>query len=122
VTKQQASNQGFYVIAFCAGLFAIAALWGVYHTQQIVPAAPPPPMHSTMSEADQIKQKIREAETLRDSYTTAQEAAANSRDFEASSEWARQAAEQEALIKQLYDDLHDANMKEGSGDEAPPNG
>lgn len=79
-------------------------------------------MPSSMSEADQIKQKIREAETLRDSYTAAQESAAEKRDFEASSEYARQAAEQEALIKKLYDDLHEANMKEGSSDEAPPNG
>lgn len=116
MTKQQASNNGFLVIAFCASLFAIAGLWGLYQTRSIAP--PPPPAQSSMSEIDRIKQKIREAETLRDSYTAAQEAAVEKRDFEASSDYARQAAEQEALIKQLYDDLHEANMKEGS--EEPP--
>lgn len=72
---------------------------------------------SGMSEADKIKQKIREAETLKDAYISARDAAIQSRDFEKSGEQSTKVAEQQALIKKLYDDLHEANMKEGENDE-----
>lgn len=70
-----------------------------------------------LSKPDQIKQKIREAESLRDAYTSARDAAAQARDWDKSAEQATKVEEQKALIKKLYDDLHEANMKEGENGE-----
>jgi hypothetical protein len=125
VTKQQTGKQMFYAIAFCASVFAVASLWALRSAQEVAP--PPPPIRtatpdSTLSEVDRLKQAIREAEVLRDSYTAAQETAAQARDYEKSSEWARQAAEQQAVINDLWDKVHEANMREGDGSDSPPNG
>lgn len=106
--------RGIFLIII--SLLFIAGAYASYRAN-LVTTVNAPIQTSGMSEADRIKQKIREAETLRDAYASAQEAAAQARDFDKSAERAKQVVEQQALIKKLYDDLHEVNMKEGENGE-----
>ena len=121
-TKQQASNN--IAIAVCAMIFTSLVVLALYQVRQGSAPLPPPPAHKSMSDVDIIKQKIREAESLRDAAEKAAETASGQRDFEKSSEWARKQAEQQAIINDLYDQLHEANLKEGEGNKEsePGNG
>lgn len=114
--KQQASNYVAYAV--CATIFCLLVLYAVYSTNSIAPTVPA--AQSSMSEAEKLKQKIREKELERDAFIDAANTASKARDFEASSENARKAAEADAIIKELWEKVHDANMREGANDNKDP--
>lgn len=113
MTKQQTSNH--VAVAICATIFCLLTLYAIYSTSSIAPTIPA--AQSSMSEAERLKQKIREKEIERDAYLDAANAAAGARDFEKSSENARKAAEIDGVIKELWEKVHDANMREGESDD-----
>lgn len=70
-----------------------------------------------MSEIDRIKQTIREQKAIRDALSQTamdEERVGNTAAADAA---AQKVGELNQAIDKLYDDLHEANMKEGDGDE-----
>lgn len=105
------------IVLFIGILIALTIAAFAYYSMNNAIQTTLPMQTNGMSKPDQIKQKIREAESLRDAYTSARDAAAQARDWDKSAEQATKVEEQKALIKKLYDDLHEANMKEGENGE-----
>jgi hypothetical protein len=71
-----------------------------------------------MSEIDRIKQTIREKETIRDAYSQKAMDEARLGNTVAADAAAQAVGELNQTIEKLYDDLHEANMKEGENGEA----
>lgn len=87
-----------------------------YNTTTINTSAP---MQSNgMSEIDRIKQTIREKETIRDAHSETAMDEARKGNTIAADAAAQKVGELNQAIEKLYDDLHEANMKEGENGEA----
>lgn len=92
----------------------IAAL-AYYNTTTINTSAP---MQTTgISEIDRIKQTIREKETIRDAHSETAMEEARLGNMEKANAAAQAVGELNQAIEKLYDDLHEANMKEGENGE-----
>lgn len=70
-----------------------------------------------MTEAEKIKQIIREKEHLKDQFAEAGREAAESNEFDKSRDMADKVGILADEIKKLYDDLHEANVREGVNGE-----
>jgi K+-transporting ATPase c subunit len=68
-----------------------------------------------MSEIDRIKQTIREKETIRDAYSQKAMDEARLGNTVAADAAAQAVGELNQTIEKLYDDLHEANLREGDG-------
>lgn len=68
-----------------------------------------------MSEIDRIKQTIREKEIIRDAQSETAMDEARKGNTIAADAAAQAVGELNQAIEKLYDDLHEANMKEGDG-------
>ena len=92
----------------------IAAL--AYYNTTTIPASISEPMQ-TMNEADKIKQTIREKESIRDAYSQTAMEEARVGNMAKADAAAQAVGELNQAIEKLYDDLHEANMKEGENGE-----
>lgn len=68
-----------------------------------------------MSEVDRIKQVIREKETIRDIMSETAMDEARRDNTETANVAAQAVGELNQAIEKLYDDLHEANLREGGG-------
>lgn len=91
----------------------IAAL-AYYNSTTITTSAP---MTSGYSEIDRIKQTIREKETIRDAHSEKAMEEARAGNTIAADAAAQAVGELNQAIEKLYDDLHEANLREGENGE-----
>ncbi len=70
-----------------------------------------------MSEIDRIKQTIREKETIRDAHSEKAMEEARAGNTIAADAAAKAVGELNQAIEKLYDDLHEANLREGENGE-----
>lgn len=111
VNKQD--NSGKILLIGVSIALMIAAL-AYYNTTTITTA---PMQTAGMSEIDRIKQTIREKETIRDVYSQTAMEEARLGNTVAADIAAQAVGELNQAIEKLYDDLHEANMKEGENGE-----
>lgn len=91
------------------------AAFAYYNTTTINTSAP---IQSTgMSEVDRIKQTIREKETIRDARSETAMEEARAGNVEKANAAAQAVGELNQAIEKLYDDLHEANLREGENGE-----
>ena len=94
----------------------IAAL--AYRNMTTAPPIPAPMKSNGISEADRIKQTIREKELLKDQFAQAGQEAAQDGNFDKSADMAEKVEKLSGEIQKLYDDLHEANLREGENGES----
>jgi hypothetical protein len=92
----------------------IAAL-AYYNSTTISTSAPM--QTNGMSEIDRIKQTIREKETIRDAHSEKAMEEARAGNTIAADAAAKAVGELNQAIEKLYDDLHEANLREGENGE-----
>lgn len=101
------------VLLFGVSIALMIAAFAYYNTTMISTSAPM--QTNGMSEIDRIKQTIREKETIRDAQSETAMDEARRGNTEAADAAAQKVGELNQAIDKLYDDLHEANMKEGDG-------
>jgi hypothetical protein len=109
-------NSKFVLFVGISIALMIAAL--AYYNMNQVSTNISAPMQSTgMNEIDRIKQTIREKEAIRDAYSQTAMEEARAGNTVAADAAAQSVGELNQAIEKLYDDLHEANMKEGENGE-----
>jgi hypothetical protein len=110
-------NSKFILFVGISIAFMIAAI--TYYNMTTSTVSVSVPMQTTgMSEIDRIKQTIREKETIRDAYSQKAMDEARLGNTVAADAAAQVVGELNQAIEKLYDDLHEANMREGENGEA----
>lgn len=105
-------NSKFVLLVGVSIALMIAAL-AYYNT---TPVSVSEPMQTNgMSEIDRIKQTIRDKETIRDAQSETAMDEARKGNTEAANAAAQAVGELNQAIEKLYDDLHEANLREGDG-------
>lgn len=89
-----------------------------YRNMTTAPPIPSPIQTNGMSDVDRIKQTIREKENLKDQFSQAGQEAAQAGNFDKSTDMAEKVDKLSGEIQKLYDDLHEANLKEGENGES----
>lgn len=113
VEKENTSKKFMLIII---SLLIIAAIFAVFRANYIANISQP--MQSNgMSEVDRIKQIIREKELLKDQFAEAGREAAEEGNFDKSSEMAEKVGVLTGELEKLWNDLHEANIKEGVNGE-----
>ena len=103
------------IVLFIGVSIALAIAAIAYHNMNITASISEPMQTNGMSEIDRIKQAIREQKAIRDALSQTamdEERAGNTVAADAA---AQKVGELNQAIDKLYDDLHEANMKEGDG-------
>lgn len=114
VNKQDNSGKILLIGVSIALMIAALAYYNLTGLNSTISA----PVQTTgMSEIDRIKQTIREKETIRDAYSQTAMEEARLGNTVAADAAAQVVGELNQVIEKLYDDLHEANMKEGENDE-----
>lgn len=109
-------NSKFVLLAGVSIALMIAGL-AYYNLTGLNPTTSAPMQTNGMSEIDKIKQTIREKETIRDAQSEISMDEARKGNTIAADAAAQAVGELNQAIEKLYDDLHEANMKEGENGE-----
>jgi hypothetical protein len=109
-------QDGSFKVLLVAIVFTLLIAALAYHNSSTISISAP--MQSTgMSEIDRIKQTIREKEIIRDANSEVAMDEARAGNTIAADAAAQIVGELNQAIEKLYDDLHEANMKEGENGE-----
>lgn len=112
VEKENTSKKFMLIIVSLLLVVAAYAYWSAS-----VVSISPPIQSNGMSDIDKIKQSIREKELLKDQFAEAGREAAEEGNFEKSSEMADKVGVLTGELEKLWNDLHEANIKEGVNGE-----
>ena len=107
-------NSKFVLLIGVSIALMIAAL-AYYNMTSSTTSISAPMQTNGMSEIDRIKQTIREKETIRDAQSETAMDEARKGNTEAANAAAQAVGELNQAIEKLYDDLHEANLREGDG-------
>lgn len=107
-------NSKFVLLVGVSIALMIAGL-AYYNLTGLNPTTSAPMQTNGMSEIDRIKQTIREKEIIRDAQSETAMDEARKGNTIAADAAAQAVGELNQAIEKLYDDLHEANMKEGDG-------
>ena len=114
VNKQDNSGKILFIGVMIASMLAALTYYNMNQASTTISA---PMQTNGMSEIDRIKQTIREKETIRDAQSEVAMDEARKGNTIAADAAAKAVGELNQAIEKLYDDLHEANMKEGENGE-----
>lgn len=117
-TNVKKQDNSFKILLAAIVFTLLVAVLAYYNMNQVSTTTSAPLQTTGMNEIDRIKQTIREKETIRDAYSQTAMDEARLGNTTAADAAAQTVGELNQAIEKLYDDLHEANLREGENGEA----